>query len=896
MSAFPGGFLGGNYCYGGYGFPIGTTAIAPQVSEDKKAVVKPEIPRPMANLSTMGGWGSWGIGGGSFGGYDKAPPLSPMLLWQMRSYEVIRLAWAITVRPILASPRTIEIWPKWKDDAKTKEIAEAATQWVLPAVEAGMEPGFECLQLGWWIQEIVWDRSEGVTYPSLLRTILPWEAQIYRDDYRQFSGFQIGTEFRDARYALLTVHNAHIDPIFGEARNNWCRQSWWRAVQSEENADKTERKAAGKQMLIQSPQGWQPVGPNGQPIPKGAYQQILANAAVTNDAISVDSMYFSQDSIEKDPKLAEVPVVKIDQLDWGDIAPAIAAHCQRMDGLNNKIMMAWMRPTREAMEGQNGTKAEAGTHGQIGVTDSEQVAATQLKQMDAQLLNRFIATNYGPEYVGRLYAKQQPLSDPQQQFLQDIYKAIVSNKTPDPTMMAQIDPRALADRVEIPILAEEEVAEKVAQQKQDEQDQSDAKNAAMAQGRENSPKPANGTKPRMALSASVAEGLARYLDLDEPLALEGTETLTGGVWRTINGARVYMKDGVAIAGPRHLIGKAHEDIAGHGKAPEKDKPGYHAIERDAKGDYVGTRGEDGNITHVQEHADRLQKTKAQPGHTDVYLSKDPNAKAPVVGTDSKGRVQAPRSEAAPAEAKKQKFGRNEEFDKALPQIRERLKADLHGDHSEEAAVLSLIDKTGFRIGGDEDTGAAVKAYGASTLNNSHVKIEGDKVEFNFTGKKGVQQSHVLHDPELARMLAPRVAKGGNLFNTNDAKTGKYLKEIGGNDAFKNKDFRTAVATETARKTIQSMPVPTNIAELKKARATVAETVSRRLGNNPSEAQKSYINPKVYNKWHATAANLEQAKLITQHAQSMGMSEAEAAKDWIGKNAASYREKFNKAIK
>jgi hypothetical protein len=38
------------------------------------------------------------------------------------------------------------------------------------------------------------------------------------------------------RYALLTVNNPHIDPIFGESRNECCREEWWRARQSEENA------------------------------------------------------------------------------------------------------------------------------------------------------------------------------------------------------------------------------------------------------------------------------------------------------------------------------------------------------------------------------------------------------------------------------------------------------------------------------------------------------------------------------------------------------------------------------------------------------------------------------------------------------------------------------------
>lgn len=509
MSQFGLGYYGGSYGgwggFGGWGYPGSTEIRQPAISQDAKAKPQDLVERQ---------WNTWGyLGGPGFiPGFDKAPPLTIPIMWQMRRYAVIVLAQTVTIGPVLAGVQSIEIAnEKDKKDATAEAMLEAAIEDVLPIVHAAMEPGFESLHFGAWLQELVWDRRDGRTYPCEVRSILPGEAIIYRDPYRRFAGYEIAGQFRDPRYGLLTVNNPHIDPIFGESRNSYVREEWWRARNSEENADTTERKAAGRQMTIEIPQGFQPVGPDGKSISQAAYVQLMVNAAARGEAIILPRMFFSNADIIKDPKLADIPLIKVTPIDWGNIGPAIAAYCQRKTTLQADIMMGRMRPTREAMEGSTGTKAEAGVHGQIGVTDSEWVASQQLGQMTTQILDRWAVTNYGPEAKGKLVLRQAPLSDPQQEFLQKLYTALASGQAPDPTLVAQIDPRALGKRLEVPLLEEAEVAAKVAEQEQKQQDQEDAKNAAMAK-----PMPGgNGTngngKKTVGLSAEVIERLSPYL-------------------------------------------------------------------------------------------------------------------------------------------------------------------------------------------------------------------------------------------------------------------------------------------------------------------------------------------------------------------------------------------------
>lgn len=249
-----------------------------------------------------------------------------------------------------------------------------------------------------------------------------------------------------------------------------------------------------------------------------------------------------------------------------------------------------------------------------------------------------------------------------------------------------------------------------------------------------------------------------------------------------------------------------------------------------------------------EHAARLEKLKLPPGWTNVQLSKDPSSPLQATGQDSKGRTQYIYSEEHSGKAAAEKFDRVKAFVAKLPQLQKQIAADFTAG-KEEAAVLHLISKTGFRIGSDSDTGAKVQAYGASTLKTSHAKVNGNKVAFNFIGKKGVQISQTVEDPALAAHVTAKKAIGGRLFDTSDSKVRDYLGTIGGK-GFKPKDFRTAVAASTALEAINNHPTPTNRKEFETARKNVGKVVAAKLGNTHTVALASYIPPEVFRKWEA----------------------------------------------
>ena len=253
--------------------------------------------------------------------------------------------------------------------------------------------------------------------------------------------------------------------------------------------------------------------------------------------------------------------------------------------------------------------------------------------------------------------------------------------------------------------------------------------------------------------------------------------------------------------------------------------------------------------------EHVAKAKIPPAWTNVRVATDPNSDLLAKGVDAKGRVQSVFSQKHWTEAAAAKFARTKELlEKFDAIVAENAKNLSDKAHTENAVVLALIMKTGIRPGSDKDTGAEKKAFGATTLEARHVVTDGENVRLKFIGKKGVALDIPIDDKDLARIIRERAAKvsrTSKLFGTDNGKLLAYSHSMDGG-GFKTKDFRTAVGTKTAIATIATMSAPTNPKEYVKRVKDVAKVVARKLGNTPTVALQSYIDPSVFSGWRQVA--------------------------------------------
>lgn len=270
------------------------------------------------------------------------------------------------------------------------------------------------------------------------------------------------------------------------------------------------------------------------------------------------------------------------------------------------------------------------------------------------------------------------------------------------------------------------------------------------------------------------------------------------------------------------------------------------------GDNCGRKAGMVPLSEMKEVPSHISALRIPPAWTNVLANPDPNADLLAQGMDKKGQLQSLYSAKHWASAAASKFARVKAMEKEYETIMQQNKEKSDKEHAD---AVALIAHTGIRPGSDTDTKAEKQAYGATTLLGKHVtQDENGNISLQFTGKKGVALNIPVTDPGIAANLAQRASTAGlegKLFNVSDSSLRDYVHGLD-HGKFKPKDFRTLLANRLASAYVQNNPAPTDAKSYKRMVSSVAKAVSQRLGNTPTVALASYINPVVFGSWRAHA--------------------------------------------
>ena len=228
---------------------------------------------------------------------------------------------------------------------------------------------------------------------------------------------------------------------------------------------------------------------------------------------------------------------------------------------------------------------------------------------------------------------------------------------------------------------------------------------------------------------------------------------------------------------------------------------------------------DGSNLQDEARIESLNALAVPPAWTDVWFCPDENGHIQATGKDDKGRLQYryhPKWNEIKADLK---YANVDEFAMALPDLRDRVKADLDmvGMPMEKAVaiVITLMDEFHIRVGSDQYA-QENDSYGLTTLQEGHVKfLKGEDAEgdidavFDFIGKSGKRWRLVIEDDLLANMIEESGKVGGkkktqDLFRYIDDNgkdfdikadhINKYIATVFEGLGFTAKDFRTWAAS------------------------------------------------------------------------------------------------------
>jgi len=255
---------------------------------------------------------------------------------------------------------------------------------------------------------------------------------------------------------------------------------------------------------------------------------------------------------------------------------------------------------------------------------------------------------------------------------------------------------------------------------------------------------------------------------------------------------------------------------------------------------------------VMANGDPLPKHVAHiaipPAWQHVRINPDPKGEALVAGTDQKGNRQVKYSKAHDERVAIIKFAKVRKLEANIDKVVKNIEKNYNGENKEQALCLRLIEQTGARADTGRNVGE-VKTYGASSLQNQHIKVNDDgSVAVEFIGKHGKPNYYKVNDPTLSKILKERAArpdKKQKVFDTDYRKLKMFSKEVSNNTP---KAFRTRVGTNRAKEAVAKMPAPKTEKELMKAKLTVAEAVSKYLCNTRKVCLEKYIDPIVFKAW------------------------------------------------
>ncbi len=260
---------------------------------------------------------------------------------------------------------------------------------------------------------------------------------------------------------------------------------------------------------------------------------------------------------------------------------------------------------------------------------------------------------------------------------------------------------------------------------------------------------------------------------------------------------------------------------------------------------------------------RIRSLAIPPAWRDVWICPWPNGHIQALGTDDAGRRQYLYHPDWRTKRDQLKFDRVMVAGARLARARERMIEDLSAEGMPlaraAATATRLLDLGYFRIGSDAYADAN-GSFGLTTLERRHVRRQGRDLVFSFVGKSGVEHSITISDAQVieslnlmrrrrggsTRLLAYRgVARWADL---DASAVNTYISTMVAED-LTAKDFRTWHATVLAAVALAESEEPGDTkASQKRAVKAAVEEVAAYLGNTPTIARKSYIDPRVIDEY------------------------------------------------
>ena len=256
--------------------------------------------------------------------------------------------------------------------------------------------------------------------------------------------------------------------------------------------------------------------------------------------------------------------------------------------------------------------------------------------------------------------------------------------------------------------------------------------------------------------------------------------------------------------------------------------------------------------------DRVVALVIPPAWSDVWISAAANGHIQATGVDEAGRLQYLYHPDWSTGRDKGKYARALQLAESLPRARGRVTTSIRREGLDRERVLAtafrLLDQAAPRVGSERYL-AKHGSRGLTTLRRRDAAVEETVTSLRFPGKSGKRQSLEIDDAELAAVIALLVAgrptspllayeRGRRRVPLTPKEVNAYVRTMTGG-AFTAKDFRTLRGTILAAEALARIGAVDTKTQRKRAEVLAVKAAAEALGNTPTVAKSSYIDPRVF---------------------------------------------------
>lgn len=396
--------------------------------------------------------------------YSRAYTRSYWTYRWMLQHPTLRLVRSICNSPIIAST-----WGFKKSvESVPDENVQLITDMITPLRRRFVEDALRGKDYGWCGFELIWQIRNGKYWLTELKPLLNDITQIVTDDNGRFTGLAQGEMTGNIKtmaygdsgqkvFALPAPYKAWIYTYDREAGNKYGRSwlenvretAWKDWLDCAQQLQKLGAKLSGIQTICKSPAVMKDaVIAAVQDLSNGAAGAWVPSLAMAADNIAeVDQMKLMID-------LAKSSFAVIEPIDFGSTAPAIEGLLSRMAHDEEMMFQGGLRPSRVGLEGQHGTKAEAGVHTTTGIAAAE-LDDDDLADQFQPVIDAILYLNSGPRAVGTIRIETPPLVDTKAQNYLDILKAALNDQQVGPVLKPLINWTKLLGGIDVPVMDQE---------------------------------------------------------------------------------------------------------------------------------------------------------------------------------------------------------------------------------------------------------------------------------------------------------------------------------------------------------------------------------------------------------------------------------------------------------